>query len=233
MVDRARRAVRGIAGASLLLVALLAPTAAQAATNNIFTVAADRRLVWRRRACDRRSALGSCRRGGHLGGGYLIAENTKRQVRRVSPGGTITTVAGTTAGSLGRRRPGDRGADRRATRPSWRRRPTAGLIAETAPTTASGASRLPGRSRRSPAPPRDSRATAGRPPPRSSTSPPGGVAVVARRRLPDHRLRFNHRVRRVDAQGTITTVAGTSAGLSGDGGLAVRRAAESPRGAWR
>ena len=116
MVDRARRAVRGIAGASLLLVALLAPTAAQAATNNIFTVAgttaglsgddglATAAQLWAPTAVAVTSD-----------GGYLIAEITNDRIRRVSASGMITTVAGTIAG-LSRATAGLRPRRRSATR---------------------------------------------------------------------------------------------------------------------
>ena len=59
---------------------------------------------------------------------------------------------------------------------------------------------------------------------------PAGVAVdgVGNVYIPDYN---NHRVRRVDASGTITTFAGTGeGGFSGDGGPAIEAQLHSPYG---
>ena len=104
-------------------------------------------------------------------GGYLIADNDNSRIRRVSPGGTITTVAGTTRG-LG----GDNGPA------------TAAQIDD----------------------PADVAVT------------PGGGFLIADLN--------NHRVRRVSAAGTITTAAGTVVGFTGDGGPAAAARLNMPIG---
>ena len=104
-------------------------------------------------------------------GGYLIADNDNSRIRRVSPGGTITTVAGTTRG-LG----GDNG-----------------------PATA------------------------------AQLNDPADVAVVPGGGFLIADL-LNHRVRRVSASGTITTAAGTTAGFAGDGGPAAAARLNMPFG---
>ena len=104
-------------------------------------------------------------------GGFLIADTFNQRVRKVSAAGTITTVAGTTAG----------------------------LSGDGGPATA------------------------------AQLSDPIGVAVTADGGflIADT---FNNRVRKVSAAGTITTVAGTTAGLSGDGGPATSAQLNYPGG---
>ncbi|MCA1678645.1 MAG: hypothetical protein LC777_06705, partial [Actinobacteria bacterium] len=95
-------------------------------------------------------------------GSLLIADSGNDRIRRVSPGGTITTVAGSTQGFSG----------------------------DGGPATS------------------------------AQLHYPSSIAVTA-----DGGFLFtdtsNHRVRKVSADGTITTAAGTVQGLDGDGGLAV------------
>jgi DNA-binding beta-propeller fold protein YncE len=101
MVTRLAGAALSCAGVGLLALTFVAP-AANAATNNIFTVAG--------------TSFGLSGDGGPAtaaqlnsptgvavtaDGGYLIADGDNHRVRRVSPAGTITTVAGTTGGLSG------------------------------------------------------------------------------------------------------------------------------------
>ena len=152
-------------------------------------------------------------------GGYLIVDQGNNRVRRVSPGGTITTVAGSGT-------PGFSGDDGPATAAQlnvpWgvaatpdggfliadflnnrvRRVSPGGTITTVAGTGASGFSGDNGP------------ATA------AALSLPSGVAATADGGflIAD---RENDRVRRVSPAGTITTVAGTTtAGFAGDGGPA-------------
>ena len=105
-------------------------------------------------------------------GGFLIADQGNRRVRRVSPAGTITTVAGTGAGGFA----GDGGP------------------ASAAQLNAFGV----------------------------AATPDGGFLIA------DH---GNHQVRRVSPAGTITTVAGTgAAGFAGDGGPATAAQLDFPTG---
>jgi NHL repeat len=161
-------------------------------------------------------------------GGFLIADTNNDRVRRVSPDGTISTAAGTTLGYSG---DGGPATAAQLNTPSWLEvMPDGGfLIADThnqrvrrvAPdgtiTTVAGTG------------------TAG-------SSGDGGPATAARlfrpgtlTRAPDGGFLigdvFNHKVRRVSPGGTITTVAGIgTAGLSGDGGLAVAAQLNLPVG---
>ena len=106
-------------------------------------------------------------------GGYLIADNDNHRVRRVSAGGTITTVAGTGA---------------------------PGFAGDNGPANA------------------------------AQLNDPGGVAVAADGGYLIADIN-NHRVRRVSADGTITTLAGTgAAGFSGDGGPAAAAQLDNPIG---
>jgi hypothetical protein len=156
-------------------------------------------------------------------GGYLIADAGAARIRRVSPTGTITTVAGTgtpgfsgdggpaTAAQLGQNSPytvavtGDGGfligdeVNRRVRRVS----PT-GIITTVAGTGVQGSSGDGGA------------ATAAQlnVPMGVATTPDGGFLIADE---------FAHRVRRVSPTGTITTVAGTgtpSVFTNGDGGPA-------------
>ncbi|HET6449163.1 MAG TPA: hypothetical protein VFG31_08645 [Conexibacter sp.] len=106
-------------------------------------------------------------------GGYLIADTGNNRIRRVSPSGIITTVAGTGAGAYG----GDGGAA------------TSALLSA----------------------------------PSDVTPLTGGGFLIADT--------GNNRIRRVDVDGTIRTVAGAgTAGLSGDGGPAGRALLNAPEG---
>jgi NHL repeat len=104
-------------------------------------------------------------------GGYYIADSLNHRIRKVAPSGTITTFAGTVQGLSGD------GA-------------------------AAAAARLNG--------------------PREFAPMPDGSLLVADA--------GNHRIRRIAADGTISTVAGTSPGLAGDGGPAVAAQLNDPRG---
>jgi hypothetical protein len=99
----------------------------------------------------------------------LIADENNNRVRRVSPGGTITTVAGTTPG----------------------------LSGDGGPATAAQLHF----------------------PTEVAVTPAGGFVIADN---------GNDRVRRVSPAGTITTVAGTTQGLSGDGGPATAAALNGP-----
>ena len=139
-------------------------------------------------------------------GGYLIADLGNDRIRKVSASGVITTVAGNRRPLvLGRQRPGDGRGDQ----PSPRSRPAPGrqLPHRRLPTTSASArwtSTASSRRSREPAS-RGSRATAdGRL--RSSPSPFGVVPT------PDGGFLIvdtgNQRIRKVSAEGIITTVAG-------------------------
>ncbi|MEX2196896.1 MAG: hypothetical protein WD844_16600 [Thermoleophilaceae bacterium] len=122
MLDKRWRAALALGALAL---AASAPQAG-AATNSIFTVAGTGTFGF--------SGDGGAATAAQLNfpsgvavtadGGFLIADRSSHRVRRVSPGGTITTVAGTgSVGSLG-----DGGAATAAqlnTRSGWRRPPTA------------------------------------------------------------------------------------------------------------
>lgn len=109
--------------------------------------------------------------GGTADGGYLIADSDNNRVRKVSPGGTITTVAGSGA---------------------------KGAAGDAGPATAAALNA-----------------------PYGVSSLPDGSFFIADS--------ANHRVRRVAADGTISTVAGTgTAGYSGDGGAAALARLNTP-----
>ena len=210
-----------------LMVVAHAAARANAATNNIFTVSGTTEGL---------SGDGGPATAAQLSfpsgvavtadGGFLIADRNNHRVRRVSPAGTITTVAGTTAGLSGDGGPAtaaqlaapfgvavtaDGGyliADTFNDR--VRRVSPAGTITTVAGTTAG----LSGD---------------GGPATAAQLSDPFGVAATADGGflIADT---FNNRVRRVSPGGTITTVAGTTAGLSGDGGPATAAQLSDPCG---
>ena len=105
-------------------------------------------------------------------GGFLIADRANQRIRRVAPGGTITTVAGTG---------------------------TAGFNGDSIDATAA---QLSG-------------------PTAVSPTPDGGFLIADT---------ANQRIRRVAPDGTITTVAGSTAGFSGDGGPATAAQLSFPIG---
>jgi hypothetical protein len=152
------------------------------------------------------------------GGGFLIADTGNNRIRRVDPGGTITTVAGGTVAGFG----GDGGpAVSAALNAPARVAPLAGggfLIADTGNNrirrvdadgtihTVAGASSTPGFG------------GDGGPAGKALLNGPEGVAALA-----DGSIAIadstNERVRLVGADGTIRTLAGTGVlGFSGDGG---------------
>ncbi len=162
-------------------------------------------------------------------GGYLIADTKNDRIRRVSPDGTIETVAGTGANGYN----GD-GIDARSAQlnePSGialtgdggfliadsqnhriRKVAADGRISTVAGTTTSGFS------------------GDGRPATSAQLKLPTDVAATADGGylVADH---DNNRVRRIDASGVITTLAGTaSAGFAGDGGDARVAQLSGPRG---
>jgi NHL repeat len=228
--ERGRRSVScaalGVAAAFLLW----AP-AAPAATNNIFTVA----------------GTGAAGFGGDGGpasaaalnqpigvaatpdGGFLIADNGNNRVRRVSPAGTITTVAGNGVAGFA----GDGGPATAAELdlPAYVAVTADGgfLIADT------GNNRVRGVS------PAGTITTVagngvagfagdGGPATAAQLDSPNGVAVAA-----DGSFLIadsdNNRVRRVSPAGTITTVAGNgTAGFAGDGGPAIAAGLDFPIG---
>jgi hypothetical protein len=234
MLDRSWRgggcALRARAAVALALglasTALAAP-AAGAATDNIFTVAG--------------TTLGLSGDGGPASaaqlhspagmaatadGGFLIADRLNHRVRRVSPDGTITTVAGTTPGFSGDGGPASAaqlgspngvaatadGGLLIADLGNHRvRRVSPGGTITTVAGTAQGFS------------------GDGGPASAAQLNTPAGVAATA-----DGGFLIadtgNDRVRRVSPDGTITTAAGTTQGLSGDGGPATAAQLDNPPG---
>ncbi len=210
---------------ALLLVAFVAP-GAQAATNNIFTVAGTTAGL----SGDGGSATAaqfSNPRGlaATADGGYLVADQINHRIRRVSPGGTISTVAGTTSGLAGDGGPAiaaqlntpsavaptaDGGYLIADTNNHRIRRVSPGGTITTVAGTTVGLSGDGGP------------ATAGQ------LNTPTGVAVTADGGylIADAN---NNRIRRVSPGGTMTTVAGTTSGLSGDGGPATAAQLNQPQ----
>ncbi len=225
----ARALTRAVAGLALgLLVALAGAAAARAATGNIFTVAGttaglagDGGLA-RDAQLDRPYGVAAT-----PDGGYLVADSLNDRIRRVSPGGVITTVAGTTLGLSGDGGPAIAARlhapyDVAATADGGflvadyanhriRRVSAGGVIA-----TVAGSTR--------------------------GFSGDGGPATAAQLGYPTAVVATadggflvadseNDRIRRVWPDATITTVAGTgAAGFSGDGGPAAAAALAAPEG---
>jgi len=146
-------------------------------------------------------------------GGYLIADTFNHRIRRVAPDGTITTVAGSTQGLSG---DGSGATKAQLSLPSDTAVLPGGgfLVADTGNdrirrvgpngtiTTVAGTSRGFGGD--------------GGPASAASLNQPRDVALAS-----DGAILIadtgNDRIRRVDPDGTITTVAGVGAGFSGDG----------------
>ncbi|WP_051324754.1 NHL repeat-containing protein [Candidatus Solirubrobacter pratensis] len=201
--------------------------AAGAATNNIFTVAG--------------TTTGFSGDGGlasaaqltypagvaaTVDGGFLIADEANHRVRRVSPGGTITTVAGTTQGFSG---DGGPASAAQLTAPAAVAATADGgfLIADQGNHRVRRVS--PGGTITTVAGTTQGFSGDGGPATAAQLDTPFGVAATA-----DGGFLIadqgNHRVRRVSPGGTITTVAGTTAGFSGDGGPATAAQLDFPVG---
>jgi hypothetical protein len=219
----------GTCAAVLAAALVVAVSAAPAATNNIYTVAGGGGSLG-----DGGQAV-AVQLSGPTGvaempdGGYLIADFLAHRVRRVAPNGVITTVAGTgAAGFSGDNGPAtaaqltnpteveplpgggflisDRGNNRV-------RRVDAGGTITTVVGTGTNASDGDGG-------PATAAAVSG---PRALAVHPDGGFLVGEQ--------FGHRVRRVNANGIISTVAGTGAsGGGGDGGPATAAQLTTPTG---
>jgi NHL repeat len=227
---RGRRWVWSVPLAFAAVLLLWAP-AAPAATNNIFTVAGTGTAGFSGDGGPATAAQLDSPGGvaATADGGFLIVEFNNQRVRRVSPAGTITTVAGTgTAGFSGDGGPATAAELRN---PDWvaatadggfliadtgnervRRVSPAGTITTVAGTGTAGFS------------------GDGGPATAAQLNVPGAVAATA-----DGGFLIadfaNNRVRRVSPAGTITTVAGTgTAGFSGDGGRATAAQLNFPNG---
>jgi hypothetical protein len=221
MVDRARRWAAGV-----LALGLVWAAPAGAATGSIFTVAG---------TTDGFSGDGGLSAAAQLSGpfgvaatpdgGYLVADTGNHRVRRVWPDGTITTVAGSATSGLS----GDGG-------PAAAAQLDAPLgVAATADGGFLIADELNHRVRRV-GPDGTITTVAGTTP---GFSGDGGPATAAQLSGPFGTAEladggfliadfFNHRVRRVGPDGTITTVAGTTPGFSGDGGPATAAQLDGP-----
>ncbi len=162
-------------------------------------------------------------------GGFLIADFGNDRVRRVSPGGTITTVAGN--GTTGFSGDGGPATAAQLDGPVWVAATAGGgfLIADVDNNRVRRVS--PGGTITTVA---GSSATSG-------FSGDGGPAIAAELGSPDGVAPTadggfliadfdNHRVRRVSPNGTITTVAGSTQGFSGDGGPAIAAQLNGPAG---
>jgi NHL repeat len=227
-----RLTVAGLAACLYIAASLLWAPAAPAATNNIFTVAGSG--TQQGFSGDGGPATAAQLNGPQgiaatADGGYLIADFSNHRVRRVSPAGIITTVAGTgTAGFSGDNGPasmaqlnspsgvattGDGGfliVDQGSQR--VRRVSPAGIITTVAGNGSGGFS------------------GDGGPATEAQLSEPEAVAVTADGGflIADS---FNHRVRRVSPAGIISTVAGDGdPGFSGDGGPATMAQLQTPQG---
>ena len=115
-------------------------------------------------------------------GGILIADSANNRIRQVTPDGTITTAAGGRGTRSGQQTPPQN---------------QPGAEGDGGPATAAALSA----------------------PADTMVLPGGGYLIVDT---------GNHRIRRVSPDGTITTFAGTTAGLSGDGGPASQAQLRDP-----
>ena len=162
-------------------------------------------------------------------GGFLIADNDNHRVRRVLPNGVITTVAGT--GFIGGAGDGGPATAAQLNDPGdVAVLPGGGFLV----------TELQGHRVRMVSPAGVISRVAGDGFPGGQGD--GGLATNARLNtpigvavMPDGGFviadRFNHRVRRVDAAGTITSIAGTGvAGSTGDGGVATAGQLNGPAG---
>lgn len=160
------------------------------------------------------------------GGAFLIADTGNHRVRRLSPGGIITTIAGTTQGFSGDGGPAGR-AQLDGPRKLTLMPDGAVLVADTgndrirriAPdgiitTVAGGAAGFSGDGARA----LDAKLDV----PSDVVPLTNGGFVVADT--------GNNRVRRVTPLGTIFTIAGSAPGLSGDGGPATQARLDAPEG---
>jgi hypothetical protein len=158
------------------------------------------------------------------GGGYLVADTANHRIRRVGPDGVITTIAGTSRGFSGDGGPATRAQLDQPTDVAIAPDGSV-LIADT------GNHRV-----RRIEPDGTIVTLAGRGPGFSGDGDPGRLARVTApvsvAPLANGGVLLsdtgNHRVRRVTPLGTIFTVAGTSAGNAGDGGLAKNAQLRSP-----
>ena len=161
-------------------------------------------------------------------GGFLITDQFNARIRRVTPGGIITTIAGTTVGFSGDNGPATSaqlsgGINAAVEMPDGsiliadsnnnriRRVDLGGTI-----TTVAGGSPGPGIGDGGPA------TSAQLAFPADVAPQPDGGYLIA-----DN---DNHRIRRVDPGGTITTVAGTTLGFSGDNAPATSAQINDPGG---
>ena len=161
-------------------------------------------------------------------GNLFIADRSHNRVRRISRAGEITTVAGT--GAIGGSGDGGRGVDAELNRPSdvavdnfgnvyiadtsssqIRKLDLTGIITRIAGTGSFGSE------------------GDGGPAVDAKLGRPEGVALDGAGNLYIADT-GNHRIRMIDLDGLITTVAGTSAGISGDGGPATSAQLRSPAG---
>jgi hypothetical protein len=209
-------------------VALAAAPAAHAATNDISTVAGTTGGL--------SGDLGPATRAqlhyphaiaATADGGYLIADTQNDRIRKVSRGGMIRTVAGTTAGFSG---DGGHATAAQLNRPHGVAATADGgfLIADTSNNRIRKVSPWPNETITTVA----GTGTAG-------LAGDGGSAIAAELNHPtgvaatadggfliaDY---VNDRVRKVSPTGTITTVAGSTEGLSGDGGPAIHAQLDGP-----
>jgi hypothetical protein len=160
-------------------------------------------------------------------GGFLIADTGVNRVRRVSPAGIITTVAGSLTGGFS----GDGGPATAAQlmTPSGVAVTADGgfLIADSLNHRVRGVS--PGGIITTVAGTTSGFSGDGGPATTAKLAEPTSVAVTGDGGFLIADLN-NNRVRRVSPRGTITTVAGTTAGLSGDGGPATAAQINQPQG---